>query len=88
MEGVKKFLIMPTEGKRQTIHQQTDTDQQYPLFAFFMMPPAVSVACIAKEFSAAFWELWDEIGGQILESPIFIHRSRVRPSNHFPHTDF
>ena len=69
LEGVKKFLIMPTEEKRQTIHQQTDTDQQYLLFAFCMMPPAVSVACIAKEFGAAFWELWDEIGGQIPESP-------------------
>lgn len=28
---------MPTEEKRQAIHQQTDTDQQYFLFAFFMM---------------------------------------------------
>ena len=28
---------MPTEEKRQAIHQQTDTDQQYLLFAFFMM---------------------------------------------------
>ena len=79
---------MPTEEKRQTIHQQTDTDQQYLLFAFCMMPSAVSVTCIAKEFGAAFWELWDEIGGQIPESPSFIRRSRVRPLSHFPHTDF
>lgn len=34
-----------------------------------MLPPAVSVACIAKEFGATFWELWDEIGGQIPEAP-------------------
>ena len=69
LEGVKKFLIMPTEEKRQAIHQQKDTDQQYLLFAFFMMPPAVSIACIAKEFDAAFWEIWNEIGGQIPEVP-------------------
>ena len=69
LEGVKKFLIMPTEEKRQAIHQQKDTDQQYLLFAFFMMPPAVSIACIAKEFDAAFWEIWNEIGGQIPEAP-------------------
>lgn len=69
IEGVKKFLIMPTEEKRQAIHQQKDTDQQYLLFAFFMMPPAVSIACIAKEFDAAFWEIWNEIGGQIPEVP-------------------
>ena len=69
LEGVKKFLIMPTEEKRQAIHQQKDTDQQYLLFAFFMMPPAVSIACIAKEFDAAFWEIWNEISGQIPEAP-------------------
>ena len=69
LEGVKKFLIKPTEEKRQAIHQQKDTDQQYLLFAFFMMPPAVSIACIAKEFDAAFWEIWNEIGGQIPEAP-------------------
>ena len=34
-----------------------------------MMPPAVSIACIAKEFDAAFWGIWDEIGGQIPEAP-------------------
>jgi hypothetical protein len=28
---------MPTEEKQQAIHQQTDTDQQYLLFAFFIM---------------------------------------------------
>ena len=69
LEGVKEFLIMPTEEKGQAIHQQKDTDQQYLLFAFFMMPPAVSIACIAKEFDAAFWEIWNEIGGQIPEAP-------------------
>ena len=84
LEGVKKFLIMPTEEKRQTIHQQTDTDQQYLLFAFFMMPPAVSVACIAKEFDAAFWELWDEIGGQIPESPQLYTLEPCPPVEPFP----
>ena len=84
LEEVKKFLIMPTEEKRQTIHQQTDTDQQYLLFAFFMMPPVVSVACIAKEFGAAFWELWDEIGGQILESPHLYTPKPCPPVEPFP----
>ena len=84
LEGVKKFLIMPTEEKRQTIHQQTDTDQQYLLFVFFMMPPAASVACIAKEFGAAFWELWDEIGGQIPESPHLYTSEPYPPVESFP----
>ena len=84
LEGVKKFLIMPTEGKRQTIHQQTDTDQQYPLFAFFMMSPAVSVACIAKEFSAAFWEIWGEICGQIPENPHLYTLEPCPPVEPFP----
>ena len=65
LEGVKKFLIMPTEEKRQTIHQQTDTDQQYLLFAFFMMPPAVSVACIAKEFGATMHTDAVQVAGKI-----------------------
>lgn len=34
---------MPTEEKRQAIHQQTDTDQQYLLFRIFHDAPAVSV---------------------------------------------
>ena len=84
LEGVKKFLIMPTEEKRQTIHQQTDTDQQYLLFAFFMMPPAVSVACIAKEFGAAFWKLWDEIGEQIPEAPRLYTPEPCPPVEPFP----
>ena len=69
LEGVKEFLIMTTEEKRQMIHQQKDIDTQCILFAFFMLPPAVSIACIAKEFGAAFWEIWNEIGGQIPEAP-------------------
>ena len=83
---------MPTEEKRQTIHQQTDTDQQYLLFAFFMMPPAVSVACIAKEFGvkATLDHCTDGelISDELAKAPIFIRWSRVRPLNHFPHTDF
>ena len=49
-----------------------------------MMPPAVSVACIAKEFDAAFWELWDEIGGQIPESPQLYTLEPCPPVEPFP----
>ena len=67
LEGAKRCLIMPTEEKRQAVRQK-DADGLSLPFAFFLMPPAVSVACVAKEFGAAFWEIWDEIGAQIPES--------------------
>lgn len=59
-------------------------DQQYLLFAFFMMPPDVSVACIAKEFGAVFWELWDEISGQVPESPHLYTSEPCPPVEPFP----
>lgn len=67
LAGAKKCLIVPSDEKWKMICQQKDkgTRKSSLPFAFFMTPPAVSVACIAKEFDTAFWEIWDEIGEQI-----------------------
>ena len=66
LAGAKKCLIVPSDEKWKMIRQQKKGTRKSSLpFAFFMTPPAVSVACIAKEFDTAFWEIWDEIGEQI-----------------------
>lgn len=61
LDEALKYLCLP--GQTEEIPQNKEV-QQF-LFTRQMMTPAMAVVLTAKEFSADFWPLWDEIGEKV-----------------------